>query len=201
MIVKCIANRINFIDGLTKLGRELRESTGVGNHQLDITIGRFYVVYGVALRQTGPWYFISDDLYNYTSYPIAYPSALFELLDEKSSVCWLNKYQAKEIKNLQTKADVLYTFTEWSNNDMFYEHLVNGDNEVLSVFNQKKLFMDMEFPNPSCNTRAKILGEGWVQCIQCENAWELKSCLGMLKCPKCHTILLNPVYLEKDKSI
>ena len=44
---------------------------------------------------------------------------------------------------------------------------------------------------------AKVLLDNWVQCPFCEEAWEVGIEEALVKCPKCSTVLDNPLYSAK----
>ena len=44
---------------------------------------------------------------------------------------------------------------------------------------------------------AKVLLDNWVQCPFCEEAWEVGIEEALVKCPKCSTVLNNPLYSAK----
>lgn len=190
MLVRCLHNKINFIDAHTVIGQKLRQSVGIYNDALDVTVGSLYTVYAIAIREGVPWYFIADDLHEILSYPLAYASVLFDERDNRVSSCWEVVIQGKD-----SNSEVIIAFKEWVNDANFFEHLIDGNALEVQIFSQYKAFMDMEYPSPSINDKAELLEDAWLMCPHCAEAWESAITLGMIRCPKCFSCLLNPRYL------
>ena len=56
---------------------------------------------------------------------------------------------------------------------------------------------EMLDPIPSVNEKADDLGENWLLCPMCIDAWQTDSTYGMVECPKCMQIMHNPKW-KKD---
>jgi len=194
MLVRCLNNKISGVDAPSAIGQELRQSVGPGTDLLDLTVGSSYTVYAISIRDGGPWFFIADDLYESLSHPLAYASVMFEEADNSVSSCW--KVRMRGAKN-----EVLIAFKEWVDNAMFLENLIDGNDHEVELFQRYKAFMDMEYPSPSIPDEAELVEGNWLMCSQCSEAWETESTLGMIGCPKCSAVMLNPRYSPPPHSV
>ena len=189
MLVRCVHNKMNFVDAQSAIGQKLRQTVSTDTDAFDVTVGSFYTVYAIAIREGVPWFFIADDLYEVLSYPLAYASVLFDETDNRVSSCWEVVVQVKD-----SNCEVIIAFKEWVNDANFFEHLIDGSDLEVQIFRRYKAFMDIEYPSPSITNKAELIGDAWFMCPICAEAWESESKLGMIRCPKCFTCLLNPRY-------
>lgn len=191
MLVKCVCNDVRSVDSGSELGRELGRSFGTGTHELELTVGGLYVVYAVEVK--GGWirYFVADDVFSSTLYPVAYFATFFDVVDRRVSRCWTIGCQGANARS----PEVLVTFEEWSRDPVFYERLVDGADQEQSVFRERREFMDLEFPNPSITDGVEVLDGGWLLCPKCGEAWESQAVEGMARCPKCRALLSNPLFV------
>ena len=191
MLVKCVCDDLRSVDPRSELGQELGRSFGTGTHRLDLTVGSLYVVYALEIK--GGWirYFVADDMFSSTLYPVPYYATFFEVVDSRVSRCWTVGFRGVGTRSLE----VLVTFEEWSKDPVFYERLVDGSDLEQSVFRQRKEFMDIEFPNPSIIDSAEPLDGRWLLCPKCGEAWESQAKEGMTRCPKCNALLSNPFFV------
>ncbi len=72
------------------------------------------------------------------------------------------------------------------------------EDKDLEIFYKRKKQMDLEFPDTSIKDKASLVDSNWLMCPICIDAWESRSILAMVECPKCKTIMHNPRY---NKSI
>jgi hypothetical protein len=192
MLVKCVCSDIRNVASGSELGRELGRSFGTDTHHLELTVGGLYVVYGLEIK--GGWirYFVADDAYSSTLYPVAYLATFFDVVDRRVSRCWTIGCRGA---NTRSSSEVLLAFEEWSRDATFYERLVDGAAQEQAVFRDRKEFMDLEFPNPSIADGAEVLDGGWLLCPKCGEAWESQTAEGMTRCPKCRVLLSNPLFV------
>ena len=195
MFVRCVSNNIKCVDPQSAIGRELRQSVRTPGGALDLTVGRTYTVYAIAIRNCYPWYFVADDYYDEwsSSYPQNYAAAFFVETDVRVSSCWTVGFRGANMK-VEGMREVLFTFKEWANDEVFYERLFDGNKNDIQLFQKYKKFMDMEYPLSSVTDTAELVHDNWLMCPKCIDAWESDSVLGMVRCPKCSTTFLNPRY-------
>jgi uncharacterized C2H2 Zn-finger protein len=60
---------------------------------------------------------------------------------------------------------------------------------------------DLGKPNPEIKEVAQSIGEDWLMCPICQEAWENASTYGMVRCPKCNNKLHNPKFNQADKGL
>lgn len=156
-----------------------------------LTVGRSYIVYALSIRQSSPWYYVADDTYDGKLYPVAFPSAFFSIVDNRLSRQWVFALRpdAKTV-------NVLIGSREWIGDCSFYERLVDGDTETVERFNRQKATLDLEFPSSLASKSAVNMDGCWLMCPACGQAWESRSRSGLVRCPACNDVLLNPHYSE-----
>lgn len=142
-----------------------------------------YVVYAISTL-SGTRFFLCDD--ESDRYPIPYPAAAFEIIDGRISQRW----QAAYAKN-----GLFLAFPAWALDSSFYERLVDDDTEAQSQFAAERAFMDLEFARPEITTKAIALGDQWLQCPVCDEAWRELPAGEMTRCAnvQCHRLLLAPL--------
>ena len=192
MIVKCIA----------KFGRDLPLDALVLRDGFDVEqefrliINKHYVVYGMILYSGYVWYYICDESYGY--YPSWNPSPLFNVEDGRLSKYWLYSFEKGKNRDM---SETRWAYPEWVNEPYYYDHLTDGDEREVKIFQKYKAHMDIEFPNPSITERATALDEEWLMCPLCIDAWRSLCKEGMVICPKCKHMLHNPRYENKKISL
>lgn len=190
MIVECVSDDIRSVDPKSGLEQEVRRWFGTDTYRMNLTVGRLYVVYAVAVEQGWLRYFIADDMYARTQYPFSFFATFFKVIDRRLSRCWT----LRSGNGAAECSDFIITFDEWADDPSFYERLVDGEDEARGTFRRRKELMDLEFPSPSVSDSAENVEDDWLLCPKCDDAWESKTKLGMVKCPKCRAVLLNPKY-------
>lgn len=192
MLAQCVANKLEHITGSSVNALLPKSSFGADSRIPFLTIGSFYVVYGVEILKGGISLFIADDTFSGTRYPLAYPTAFFNIVDSRVSRCW---HVGPPHQDPQASATV-FAFEEWLASRSFYERLVDGEEKEWRTFRSYKEFMDLEFPNPAITDAADLLEDDWHMCPRCSCGWKSKSRLGLLRCPHCESALNNPQYEE-----
>jgi hypothetical protein len=104
------------------------------NSELEITIGKTYVVLAISKYIDVLFYYILSD--ESEDYPLAYPSHLFEIIDPNISKFWMTSLtQIQSINNLDIQNGEIISFKEWATKgDQFYENLLEGTNEEAKIF-------------------------------------------------------------------
>jgi len=139
MKIKCISNKGNSLNKCNIVPKEnLTEKT-----IFDITPEQEYVVYGIVIRNNSVWYYIADDNFFGSEFPVWYPAELFKIVDNKISTTWIlglreNDSDKKELK-------LFLSFPNWVNDKYFYDSLVNKEKEAVELFMRYKKIMDEEY--------------------------------------------------------
>jgi hypothetical protein len=114
------------------------------NIELEITEGKMYVVLAIAKYLDNIFYYILGDESN--NYPLAFPSELFKIVDNRISKYWLT-----DLKNIISSNDLkiknsdIISFKEWAENkDIFYENLLEERDHEVKVFNAYRDKMQLE---------------------------------------------------------
>jgi len=152
-----------------------------------LELGKEYTVYAVTLRQGGVWYYLLDE--RGVDYPVWSPAPLFEVTDRRLSQYWLFGFHNAGIR----PGDAVFAFVEWSSDPLdYYDKLSDGDTEARLIFRKYRDLMELEFDTQADRPAAEDLGDGWMMCPQCREAWQTSVNGALVKCPNCSTILRNP---------
>ncbi|MFJ2485637.1 hypothetical protein [Pseudomonas sp. NPDC087639] len=137
MKVKCKTNRIceNFTQ---ETALRLKRHISIGDGELDLEIGKEYVVYGIEFWDNCPWIYICTE--SYDEYPKPFALDFFEITDSKLSAHWTLK--SKETYNNKNKTQLV--FPEWAADDSFYEKLVDDNEFCIATFDKYRKIMNSE---------------------------------------------------------
>jgi len=185
MIVKCIER---FGKNLPSdcLTAELRYSERDKNVEFDLVIGKFYVVYAMALFGKYLWYAVCEAS---MEFPIFRPAPFFLIENSKLSKYWIYSYIEQQLSYL---SNANFGFPEWINEDYFYNKLLNDGEREIKIFSEYKTKMDLEFRDPLIIDSAEEIDAEWLLCPFCIDAWQELTKFEMVICPKCCKKMLNP---------
>ncbi|MEM0942169.1 MAG: hypothetical protein AAGI25_20615 [Bacteroidota bacterium] len=130
MRIECVSDRVN---------PNIHESWicdwANTKEQLELTIGKIYVVLAVARYSNNFFFYILGDENN--DYPLAFPIQLFTIKDFGISKFWdCDLQNIGSIEDLNIKNQEIISFKEWKNQgDKFYEKVLEEDKQSLSLFN------------------------------------------------------------------
>lgn len=99
-----------------------------------LTINREYPVYAVTVSMGSAWYYLLDD--DDQPWPTYSPSALFEITDGELPHSWRIGYFRHSV-DIERQYPII-SFPEWAEDRTFYERLVDGDSEAITVFERRK---------------------------------------------------------------
>jgi hypothetical protein len=194
MIVKCIANH-----GKNLPLDCLRPKSGFGiDYSFPLIINKYYIVYGMVLVDGYIWYFINDE--ENTRYPFLNPSPLFEVTNGQLSKYWIYSFTQEKLRD-QIFTHTLWAYFEWVNDPYYYDSLSDGNEKEVAIFKKYKSLMDLEFPSPWIDDKAKALDDNWLFCSYCIDAWQSFSTDGMVICPTCNRTMHNPNYINPFKTV
>lgn len=183
MRVKCLAN-----SGTSLPEGYLDPQGGFGRDAIyPLVLGKEYLVYATTLRRGGVWYYLLDE--RGLEYPVWSPAPLFEVSDPRLSQYWVFGFHGKGAR----AGDGVFAFTEWAANPLdYYDKLSDGEAEAQAIFWRYRKLMELEFETQADRTVAKDLGDGWMMCPTCREAWQTSATGILMKCPNCSTTLKNP---------
>ena len=190
MLVKCLNNDIRKVNPNTEFGREITKWFGYNSYIMPLTVGKIYVVYALAITKRWTCYFVAND--DYTSYPMGYFASFFKIVDKRVSQCWIVGQGEIEAES----TNMILSFDEWMSEDKFQERLLDGYDREKQIFQDRKEFMDLEFPNPSIVDAAEAFKDDWLYCPKCLEGWQSKAIGGLVRCPKGNELLNNPRYVK-----
>ncbi|WP_259699404.1 hypothetical protein [Pseudomonas brassicacearum] len=119
---------------LTRLKRYISLPDG----ELDLEIGKEYVVYGIEFWDNCPWLYLCPD--DYDEYPIPVAADFFETIDKRLSTHW--QLNSKEASNSENQTQLV--FSEWVSDESFYENLISGEKYAEVIFDKYRKIMDAE---------------------------------------------------------
>lgn len=133
MKIKCVYDRVNpeihdrwLVDWANTL------------EQLELTIGKVYIVLAIAKYSGKLYYYIMGD--ESDNYPLAFPIELFEIYDSKISKYWDSDLSSiKSFEEVSLQDHEVYSFSQWRlQKDLFYENILEENKQTISVFNDFK---------------------------------------------------------------
>lgn len=112
----------------------------VSNQELEILDKDvIYYGFGVLLTDKGVYILVSEKNDDYLTLK---PLALFEIIDYSIPDYWITT-EGKSFNSTSLKVFNLITFKEWSDDDFFYEKLIQGDSGIEKLFeNYKKIIIN-----------------------------------------------------------
>jgi len=159
---------------------------------LPLIIGKEYIVYALSEFFNDVWFCICDENH-INSFPMWRPSMFFEVTDSRLSRYWVFSFQ----EDSNNKKRPFFSYSEWANNDFYYDSLTEDEDIEVEIFETYKKLMDLEFPDNSIKEIAQIGDEKWLICTSCLDAWESSDSRDALViCPYCQIIQNNPRYKD-----
>lgn len=183
MLVQCRANDIRSAESDSCFYNTLKESFGFDTNILNLTVGAIYVVYALEVKSGRLRYYISDDVYHATRYPGPYDAYFLEAVDRRVSRFWEVAFR---------DSNLIVSFSQWAQDQHFYEKLVEGDEDARRIFEAQKGLMDTEFLRPDTRDVAIQLDAGTWLCPKCDHVWQAVQASPMVKCPDCASLLKAP---------
>jgi hypothetical protein len=132
MIVRCIGNDISFL-ALDSVKERLRWWMNSDGQYSDLEIGQRYAVQAVEYLDDGIWFQLHT--IDVSEHPYPYASEFFVIEDSSLPQEWQSTFTMKE-GNIMLKR---ITFREWAEDNLFYEKLIDGVQEYVSVYLSKKI--------------------------------------------------------------
>jgi hypothetical protein len=132
MIVQCCFNKLSEIEDMSVLNH-VRKNVHLSEVALEI--GRKYVAYGIIFREGIPWFYVCEE--ETDTYPIPHFAGFFKIVDSSLSSYW-KLHWSPEINQPSLLPK------EWSDDDFFYENLVNGNSIEKKMFQVIKTAFDVK---------------------------------------------------------
>ena len=132
MQVTCIKNKLDSIhDG--RVRSRLQMAIHLDGAITDLTIGDEYAVQALETRDGGLWLFLHTVAEHH--YPEPYPAEMFEFQDRFVPLGWCMRFQLQQ-GNLALKR---ISFSEWAEDDHYYERLFDGDAEAIRSYERNRV--------------------------------------------------------------
>ena len=107
---------------------------------------------------------------------------------------WASKIYHNNLRELgDMQIDILECLLRMEDDPQF-ELTVDELNEIAEnlIFEGEK--EELAAPIPEIRDRAEDLGDNWLMCSLCQEAWQSESEYGMVLCPQCNHKLHNPKF-------
>lgn len=127
MRVICIRNNVTTITD-SEVRERIHRSIHLDGPIADLVVGREYKVQAIEERDSGLWLYLHTVAVN--DYPFPYPAEMFEFSDNTLPTGWSIRWQVQR-GNVGWKR---ITFVAWATDDHFYERLIDGDTESVSLY-------------------------------------------------------------------
>jgi hypothetical protein len=127
MRVKCIRNDLDAISG-ERVRRRLARSIHLDGPDSTLTVGSDYLVQAIERKDGGLWLYLHT--VDVVGYPHPYPAEMFEVMDSRVSENWC--VRTEDGPDGRTWKRI--AFSEWAEDDAFYERLVDDDENALGVY-------------------------------------------------------------------
>ncbi|MDA4848831.1 hypothetical protein [Hoeflea poritis] len=155
---------------------------------------REYVVYAIYLREKNALMIQSAD---FESSPSLVDLDRVSVVDGRLSRYWVCGGPHIRVDG-SVIADAVLSFPEWSDNTMFFNDLVESRGEAGVIWRSYRERMDLEFAPPSLTAKSIPLGDDWVQCQNCSDAWQINLGDEVVICAHCGTKQRNPYTAQTE---
>lgn len=145
--------------------------------------GNEIIVYAIAVGEQLE-FVVQED--KFPSAPSFVPASEYEIIDGRMSKFWIIA-EPSNPNGYGLAQSYLLTFRQWAESGAFYERLVNGEIEEVSIWQKYQNLISIEFAPPSLLLSASCIEGGWLQCANCMDAWQDSGFGELAICPKCHT--------------
>ncbi|WP_448119167.1 hypothetical protein [Pseudomonas serbica] len=137
MKILCVHNNLNDIkehDTVLHLKRYISMPDG----EVELEVGKQYVVYGIEFRENCPWFYICTE--DYDDYPKPFSASFFDVIDKRFSMYWELSFEHEHGDKPQSKI----AFSEWASDPSYYEKLIEGEDLAISTFAKYRTLIDQE---------------------------------------------------------
>ncbi len=127
MKIVCKIDRLSMVKN-RGIAKRLRQSISLSDDdELGINIGQEYMVYGIVFWDNAPWFYICEN--DEDDYPTPSPADLFDIVDHRIPTDWQLSFRC-----INGISESELVFSEWANDPIFYEKLVDGSKRELDIF-------------------------------------------------------------------
>ncbi len=130
MIVRCIGKDISFLSSEAARTRILSWTDSAGCYS-DLNIGQVFSVQAVENLDDGLFFYLHT--LEESEHPYPYAAEFFQLLDTSFPRSWETSVDGDGQGGLKR-----ITFSEWAKDDVFYEKLVDGEQQSVETYIKKR---------------------------------------------------------------
>ncbi|HVK55324.1 MAG TPA: hypothetical protein VM532_09885 [Burkholderiales bacterium] len=127
MLVKCLINDLAQLNNVELIDR-LSKSIHLDGPDRDLVVGGNYKVQAIEIQHGSLWYYLHTVDVN--DYPLPYPAEFFSVMDGSIPEGWIANIVLISGSMILKRL----SFTEWANDDAFYEKLIDEDVGSVNVY-------------------------------------------------------------------
>ncbi|MDA3798971.1 MAG: hypothetical protein PF692_07815 [Kiritimatiellae bacterium] len=127
MRVQCKINSLSLVDNKSLL-RRLKKTIHLEGDICGLEIGHIYDVQAIEYHNEEGRFFIHT--FEEDDYPQPYPIEFFKIIEDTIPSGWIITF---DTSSEQTTIKRI-TFSEWANDDYFYEKLIDDDEESINIY-------------------------------------------------------------------
>lgn len=147
-----------------------------------------YTVFAVYLDRPIEFMIHVDSL---PSAPFAISSDDVEIVDNRLSKFWVFGSVAPATIDSNERPAIL-AFPEWVNDVGFYENIIESKGGSGDIWREYREKLEFEFAPLNLVKTAIDLSNGWLQCVDCSDAWVPPLEGEVVRCPSCSTMQRRP---------
>lgn len=147
-----------------------------------------YTVFAVYFKQPIEFMIQVDSL---PSAPFSIISDDVDIVDNRISKFWVFG-NVSHATNISNERPAVLAFPEWVNDIGFYQNIVESEGDSGSIWRKYKKKMEFEFAPADLVKTAIRLDSGWLQCVDCSDAWLSELEGEVVSCPSCSAIQRRP---------
>lgn len=147
-----------------------------------------YTVFAVYFKRPIGFMIQVDSL---PSEPLLVSSEDVDVVDNRLSKFWVFGSLAPATIDSNERPAIL-AFPEWVNDVGFYENIVESKGGSGVIWREYREKMELEFAPSDLAKSAIDLGDGWLQCVDCSDAWVPPYEGEVVYCPSCSTMQRRP---------
>lgn len=114
-----------------------------------------------------------------------------DVIDNRLSRYWVYGSAVPETNHSNERPAIL-AFSAWVDDVGFYENIVDSKGGSGDIWREYREKMELEFASASLNKTAIPLDHGWMQCVDCSDAWVPSSDGEVICCPSCSALQRRP---------
>lgn len=152
-----------------------------------VPLGALSVVYAMHIGGDFPSLFLGP------AWPYIYPLGDFEIVDPRLSRYWVFTTRESALTPAGATMEFVFGYADYVCDREHALALVEHQRDAVATFESARERMDLEHALPTVQQQAQELGDGWILCGACCDAWQIENSIDeMARCPACQTVQRLP---------